>query len=60
MVIIRWESEEAWKNWEKSPEHLQGHRDSRGQTPPDYILDTVVHMYDVKAVRNGQFQGQQT
>lgn len=24
--MIRWESEEAWKNWETSEEHLAGHR----------------------------------
>ncbi len=30
VVNICWESEEAWKNWEKSPEYIQGHRDSKG------------------------------
>ncbi len=55
VVIIRWESEEAWKNWEKSPEHIQGHRDSKGQTPPDYVISTTVNMYNVNKVRKGKF-----
>jgi len=54
VVLIRWESEEAWKNWEKSPEHIQGHRDSRGKTPPEYMISTSVNMYEVKTVRKGK------
>jgi len=50
-VMIRWESEEAWKNWEKSPEHIQGHRERRNQQPPEYIIDTTVKMYEVKVVK---------
>ena len=23
VMLVRWESEEAWKNWEKSPEHFR-------------------------------------
>ncbi|THF78799.1 antibiotic biosynthesis monooxygenase [Cohnella fermenti] len=53
LVVIRWESEEAWKAWEKSPEHIQGHRDSKGQQPPEYIISTTVNLYDVKAVKQG-------
>lgn len=34
LLLIRWESEEAWKNWEKSDAHIQGHRNSRGQEKP--------------------------
>ncbi|MEK4231008.1 antibiotic biosynthesis monooxygenase family protein [Solibacillus sp. FSL H8-0538] len=26
VMIVRWESQEAWKNWEKSPEHIAGHK----------------------------------
>lgn len=26
IMMVRWESEEAWKNWEKSPEHIAGHK----------------------------------
>lgn len=57
VVMIRWESEEAWKNWEKSPEHIQGHRDNRGKQPPPYVRSSTVNMYEVKAVRQGQGQG---
>lgn len=51
MVMIRWESVEAWKNWEKSDEHIQGHREKRGQSKPDYLIDMNVSMYEVQAVK---------
>lgn len=54
IIMIRWASEEAWKNWEKSPEHIQGHRDKRGQEPPAYVRSSSVNMYEVKAVREGK------
>lgn len=54
VVMIRWESEEAWKNWEKSDIHIQGHREKRGQTPPDYVISSTVGMYEVMAVREGE------
>ncbi|WP_068620268.1 antibiotic biosynthesis monooxygenase [Paenibacillus tuaregi] len=54
VVLIRWESEDAWKAWEKSPEHIQGHRNSRGQQPPAFVISTIVNMYDVKKVRPGK------
>ncbi|GIP24478.1 antibiotic biosynthesis monooxygenase [Paenibacillus sp. J22TS3] len=54
VVLIRWESEDAWKAWEKSPEHIQGHRNSRGQQPPAFVISTTVNMYDVKKVRPGR------
>jgi len=50
VVMIRWRSEEDWKNWEKSPEHIEGHRQNRGKTPPDYVIGSVHAHYDVKAV----------
>lgn len=53
VVIIRWASEEAWKNWEKSPAHLQGHRDQKGHQPPDYIISYTVAMYELKKVKKG-------
>ncbi|MGG1519134.1 antibiotic biosynthesis monooxygenase [Paenibacillus oryzisoli] len=59
VVFIRWESEEAWKNWEKSPAHLEGHRNARGQQPPDYVVSSTVKMFEVKKVRPGQFRQQQ-
>lgn len=51
MVIVRWESIEAWKNWEKSDVHIQGHRTKREK--PKYILDVSVNMYEVKAIKEG-------
>jgi len=54
VVFVRWESEEAWKNWEKSPEHIQGHRDNKGKQPPEFVISTTVNMYEVKKVRNGK------
>jgi len=40
LVMIRWESEEAWKAWEKSEAHLAGHRANRGKPAPSYILES--------------------
>ncbi|MNE96447.1 Heme-degrading monooxygenase HmoA [compost metagenome] len=54
LLLIRWESEDAWKNWEKSDAHIQGHRDSRGQEKPAYILSTTVNMYEVQKVKEGK------
>lgn len=54
MILIRWESEEAWKNWEKSDVHIQGHRDSRGKPKPEYIISTTVKMFEVKSVKKGK------
>lgn len=51
IVQIRWESKEAWKNWEKSDAHVQGHRNSRGETPPDHILSRSHAAYELKAVK---------
>ncbi len=58
VVMIRWESEEAWKGWEKSPAHIAGHRNKQGQSPPEYVISTTVNMYHVKAVKQGQAQAQ--
>ena len=47
--MIRWESEEAWKNWETSEEHLAGHRASRGKPKPDHIINVDHAVYYVKS-----------
>ncbi|MBW4080902.1 antibiotic biosynthesis monooxygenase [Paenibacillus sp. S150] len=60
LLLIRWDSEEAWKNWEKSEAHLQGHRNSRGQEKPSYMIGTTVNMYEVQAVRPGKLPGQRS
>lgn len=54
MILIRWESQEAWKNWEKSDVHIQGHRDKRGQPKPEYVISSSVNMFDVKTVKAGK------
>ncbi|MNF07342.1 Heme-degrading monooxygenase HmoA [compost metagenome] len=54
LLLIRWESEEAWKNWEKSDAHIQGHRDSRGQEKPAHILGVTVNMYEVQKIKEGK------
>ncbi|KAA9004114.1 antibiotic biosynthesis monooxygenase [Paenibacillus spiritus] len=57
VTMIRWESEEAWKNWEKSEEHIQGHRNSRGQQPLEFIRSVAVQMYNVRMVKEGKAFG---
>ena len=47
LMLVRWESEGAWKAWEKSPEHIAGHKrkiaEHGGKPPkPDYIV-TMEH-----------------
>ncbi|WP_310144557.1 antibiotic biosynthesis monooxygenase [Paenibacillus amylolyticus] len=53
LVIIRWESEEAWKNWEKSDVHIKGHREKKSQEKPDYLISMTVNMYEVQTVKSG-------
>lgn len=52
IMIVRWESEEAWKAWEKSPEHIAGHKakikENGGKPPrPEYILNMEHGNYTV-------------
>ncbi|WMT41656.1 antibiotic biosynthesis monooxygenase [Paenibacillus sp. D2_2] len=54
VTVIRWESEEAWKNWEKSPAHIEGHRQKKGQQPPSYIISTSVNLYNADVVKKGK------
>ncbi|WP_449619608.1 antibiotic biosynthesis monooxygenase [Robertmurraya sp. Marseille-Q9965] len=51
VVLIRWESEEDWKNWEKSPEHIAGHKAKLGQPKPEYIVSVEGSKYEVKTVK---------
>ncbi|MFJ7737075.1 antibiotic biosynthesis monooxygenase family protein [Lysinibacillus sp. NPDC097287] len=53
IVLIRWESEEAWKAWEKSPEHIAGHKkqiEEHGGKPPkpDYVVSSEGSVYYVQ------------
>ncbi|WP_409300230.1 antibiotic biosynthesis monooxygenase [Peribacillus sp. SCS-155] len=49
IVLVRWESEDYWKQWEKSDAHIATHKANRGQPKPEYILNTEVGMYELKA-----------
>jgi heme oxygenase (staphylobilin-producing) len=54
IVMIRWESEEAWKKWELSEAHLEGHRQARGKPKPDYLISSSHHVYEVKVYKSGR------
>ncbi|WP_026672184.1 antibiotic biosynthesis monooxygenase family protein [Alkalihalobacterium bogoriense] len=49
IVMTRWESEEVWKKWETSEEHIAGHRANRGKPKPDHVLNFEHGLYEVKA-----------
>jgi heme oxygenase (staphylobilin-producing) len=49
LVMIQWESEADWKNWEKSPEHIAGHKAGAGKPKPDHILESSQNVYEVKS-----------
>lgn len=51
VVIVRWESEEHWKQWEKSDAHIAGHKANLGKPKPDYIVSQEVKRYDLKVVK---------
>ena len=47
MVMISWQSEQDWKNWEKHPDHIAGHKAKIGQPKPDYILESSQDIYEM-------------
>ncbi|GIP37160.1 antibiotic biosynthesis monooxygenase [Paenibacillus sp. J31TS4] len=51
VVMTRWESQEAWKRWETSDIHIQGHRENRGKPKPEHVIRTEHAMYEVKKVK---------
>lgn len=51
LVQIRWESEEFWKQWEKSDAHIAGHKANLGKPKPDYIVQSEGGLYDVVSVK---------
>ncbi|MED4015699.1 antibiotic biosynthesis monooxygenase [Sutcliffiella cohnii] len=51
IVQIRWESEEHWKQWEKSDAHIAGHKAKLGQPKPDYIVHSEGGVYNVVTVK---------
>ncbi|CAM4404833.1 heme oxygenase (staphylobilin-producing) [Paenibacillus endophyticus] len=60
VILVRWESEDAWKNWEKDPVHLAGHRNRKDEEKPSFIIHSSVSMYDVKKIKPGTFGKEQT
>ncbi|MNG42199.1 Heme-degrading monooxygenase HmoA [compost metagenome] len=40
IVTIRWDSEEAYKGWKKSPVHIAGHREKKREKP-QYVIDSM-------------------
>ncbi|AZV48659.1 antibiotic biosynthesis monooxygenase [Bacillus halotolerans] len=56
VVMIRWQSEDHWKQWEKSDAHIAGHKANKGKPKPDYMISTEVSMYHVRAVKQGTHQ----
>lgn len=51
IVFIRWESEESWKNWEKSEAHIAMHRQNRGKPKPEHIINVTHGTYEVKSTK---------
>ncbi|MGK7378976.1 antibiotic biosynthesis monooxygenase family protein [Planococcus sp. 1R117A] len=51
IVYVRWESENDWKNWEKHPDHIAGHKANLGKPKPEHIIETSQSTYHVHAVR---------
>lgn len=49
LVIVAWASEQDWKNWEKSPEHIAGHKANLGKPKPDHIIESSGGLYELKA-----------
>ncbi|RSD26787.1 antibiotic biosynthesis monooxygenase family protein [Mesobacillus subterraneus] len=46
LVMISWKSEQDWKNWEKNPDHIAGHKAKIGQPKPDYIVESSQEVYE--------------
>lgn len=51
VIMIRWESEQYWKQWEKSDAHIAGHKAKLGQPKPEYVVSSEGGLYEVKAVK---------
>lgn len=47
LVLIRWESEAHWKQWEKSDAHIAGHKEKRQQSKPEFMLNVEVGKYEL-------------
>ncbi|MEH7081885.1 antibiotic biosynthesis monooxygenase [Neobacillus drentensis] len=56
IVMVRWESEEYWKQWEKSEAHIANHKANLGKPKPEYIVSSEGGLYQVKAVKTAAKQ----
>lgn len=45
IVLIHWESEEYWKQWEKSEVHIAGHKAKLGKPKPEYMVSSEGGLY---------------
>ncbi|MBY0121298.1 antibiotic biosynthesis monooxygenase [Bacillus sp. S/N-304-OC-R1] len=48
LVLVSWKSGEDRKNWEKSPEHIAGHKAKTGERKPEYIIESSQNIYNLK------------
>ena len=61
LILIRWESEAAWKRWETSEVHIAGHRAQRGKPKPEHIISSETSMYELKSMKGPrQAEAEQT
>ena len=51
IVQTKWESEEKWKQWEKSDAHIAGHKARLGKPKPEHIISSEGSVYEVKVVK---------
>ncbi|UTR12638.1 antibiotic biosynthesis monooxygenase [Evansella sp. LMS18] len=51
IVLMRWESEQHWKQWEKSEVHIAMHKANLGKPKPEYIISAEGGRYEVQAVK---------
>ncbi|WP_207953162.1 antibiotic biosynthesis monooxygenase [Paenibacillus agricola] len=51
MVLVRWESEQNCKEWQKSEVHIAGHKAKLGKPKPDYLIHTEFSSYEIKSIK---------
>ncbi len=51
VIMIRWESEEHWKQWEKSDAHIAGHKANLGKPKPNYIISSEAKKYHLLGIK---------
>ncbi|MBU9723267.1 MULTISPECIES: antibiotic biosynthesis monooxygenase family protein [Bacillaceae] len=54
VILIKWESEDYWKQWEKSDAHIATHKANRGKPKPEHILNMEVDHYEVVGVKKAK------